>query len=391
MKRRYTLFHLDGERGLRGGERQLLYLASHLRAAGHENVIVCRAGVPLDREARRRGFKTLHLPFFFGEWDPISARRLRRAASREDSPILHAHTAHTAALARLASLWGGPPWVVHRRVDFHLRGSLSRIFKYSSAHRVVAVSKSIRRILIEDGVEESKIEVVPDCVPATEAEARLAGISAGPLRPAAREERAKIRRELSDALAIPADAFWVGNLAALVGHKDQATLLRSAAQVLRREPKARFLLIGSGPLERELRNLADELIVSQSVHFVGQVSDPRPWLQSMDLYVQSSWGEGMGSVLLEAMACGVPIVATTAGGIPEVVEDGRSALLVPPRSPEKLADAICAALSDRESAKKRARAAESSLQDFSMSRIGERMETLYRELCAGAGRNGGAP
>ncbi len=390
MKRRYTLFHLDGERGLRGGERQLLYLASHLRAAGHENVIVCRAGVPLDREARRRRFKTLNLPFL-GEWDIFSARRLRRAASQEDFPILHAHTAHTAALARLASLWGGPPWVVHRRVDFHLRGSLSRIFKYSAAHRVVAVSKSIRRILVEDGVEESKIEVVPDCVPATEAEARLADIPEGPLRPAAPEERAKIRQELSGALGIPAEAFWIGNLAALVGHKDQATLLRSAAQVLRREPKARFLLIGSGPLERELRNLADELIVSQSVHFVGQVSDPRPWLQAMDLYVQSSWGEGMGSVLLEAMACGVPIVATTAGGIPEVLEDGRSALLVPPRSPEKLADAVCAALSDRESAAKRARAAESSLENFSMSRIGERTETLYRELFVSPGRNGGAP
>ncbi len=390
MKKRCTLFHLDGERGLRGGQRQLLYLASYLRAEGHENVIVCRGGVPLDREARRRGFKVLNLPFL-GEWDIISAWRLRQASSREEMPILHAHTAHTAALARLASLWSGPPWIVHRRVDFHLRGPLSRIFKYSAAHRVIAVSNNIRRILVEDGMEESKVAVVPDCVPATAAEARLADIPEGPLRPAKPEERAQIRKGLSGALGIPADAFWVGNLAALVGHKDQATLIRSAAHVLEREPKARFLLIGSGPLERELKNLADELIVSHAVHFVGQVSDPRPWLQSMDLYVQPSWGEGMGSVLLEAMACGVPIVATTAGGIPEVVEDGRSALLVPPRSPKKLADAICAALSDRESAKKRARAAESSVRDFSMSRIGERTETLYRELFVSPGRNGGAP
>ena len=130
------LYHVDGERGLRGGERQLLYLACALRARGRRGVVYARAGGELEAEARRLGLETRSLPFL-ASWDPLSAARLARDARREGA-LIHAHTAHAAGLAALASL-AGVRFVAHRRVDFPVGGP-SAALKYGRARAVVAVS-----------------------------------------------------------------------------------------------------------------------------------------------------------------------------------------------------------------------------------------------------------
>ncbi len=380
MNAHYSLYHLDSERGFRGGERQLLYLAAHLRDQGHDNTVVCRRDSPLDRAARQQEFRVITLPFW-GECDPLSVWRLIAAVrSSRHAPILHAHTGHTAMLASMAGRLGAHPWVVHRRVDFPLRSSLSRRWKYDGAWSIIAVSDNIKRVLKSDGVDESNVRVVPDCLPVTDEEARSAGLPDGPLRPPENGARSGARRTLAERFGVPAGGVWIGNLAALVPHKDQTTLLRSVPRVLREIPDARFFLIGDGPLAEELRALALELGVADSVTFTGFDPNPKAWLHSLDLYIQSSWGEGMGSVLLEVMACRLPIVATTAGGIPEVVEDGRSALLVEPRSPQALARAIVDSHKEPAAARRRAQAALSDLERFSLARIGGQVADIYHGL-----------
>ena len=129
MKRRSTLYHLDGERGFRGGERQLLYLAAALRARGRRNVVYCRAGGELEAEARRQGF----------EVRPLSTFGLMKDARREGA-VVHAHTGRTAGFAvwsRLASI----PFVAHRRVDFPV-GFVASRWKYGLAAKTVAVSSA---------------------------------------------------------------------------------------------------------------------------------------------------------------------------------------------------------------------------------------------------------
>lgn len=375
---RFTAFHLDSEGGLRGGERQLLYLAAWLKAGGHRSVVVCRAGAPLEAAARRSGLETMTLPFC-GEWDPVSAWRLARAARAAENPVLHAHTAHAAGTAALARLFGGPPWLAHRRVDFPLSGPLSARLKYGSASRLVAVSEFIAGVLEAGGVERSRVRVVPDALPHGAAESRLAGLDA-PWGPAA--DRAALRARLAAELGLEPHTLWVGNLAALVGHKDQATLIRAIPAVVAREPRARFVVLGEGPERPRLEALAERLGVTGALRLPGRKEDPRPYLQSLDLYCQSSWGEGMGSVLLEAMACRVPVVATTAGGIPEVVRDGESARLVPPRDPAALAAALLAALADAEGSRRRAAAAAAALPRFSLERTGSAVLAAYREARA---------
>ena len=380
MKKLLRIFHLDSERSFRGGERQLLYLAGYLRQEGHDNVIVCRAATPLNAEARRRGFNTLHLPFW-GEWDPVSAWRLHKAAAIPPNiSIFHAHTGHTALLASMASKIGGEPWIVHRRVDFRLRSAVSRRWKYDGADRIISVSENIRSVLIQDGVSAQRISVIPDCLPISDSEASLAGHEKLRLSPATPEEKKRLRLEFERETGLPASVPWIGNFAALVPHKDHETLLNAAALVLRYKPESRFIILGEGPLREKLEDLAARLGISESVYFAGYRKDAVAWMKSLDLYVQSSWGEGMGSVLLEAMACAIPIVATAAGGIPEVIDNGATGLLVNPVSPDALGKAILESLDLPSQAQARSARALAGLHRFGLCRLGREVSDIYQGL-----------
>jgi L-malate glycosyltransferase len=373
--RRSTLFHVDGERGFRGGERQLLYLAAALRARGRRHVVYCRSGEELEAEAVRLGFETRPLPFL-NEWDPVSAWRLARDARREGA-VLHAHTGHAAGVAALASL-GGAPFIAHRRVDFGV-GAAARSLKYGRAGRTIAVSEAIARILRGSGLPDGKIAVIPDGLPADAEENAWVQGGANRFKPPLPVERAENRRLLATELGIDPAMTWVGNLAALVPHKDHDTLLAAAVIVLLKRPRTRFLIAGRGPEQARLAESVERMGLFGKVLFLGQ-RDPLLLLKALDVYVQSSWGEGMGSVLIEAAACGVPIAATTAGGIPEVVEDGATGLLAPPRRPEALADAVLKLCDDPALARRLAAEGLRRLPRFGLARMAADMEKIYDAL-----------
>ena len=376
MKRQSTLFHIDGERGFRGGERQLLYLAAALRARGRRNVVYCRAGQELEAEAGRQGFETRFLPFL-NEWDPVSAWRLAADARREGA-VIHAHTSHAAGIGSLAAL-SGVPFVAHRRVDFAV-GPLARIFKYGRAGKTVAVSSAIAKMLREAGLPGNKIAVVLDGIPVTAEECAWAQVGKEHFKPAPLEQKKEYRRSLAAEFDLDTTLTWVGNLAALVPHKDHDNLLAAALIVLLKRPKTVFLIAGRGPEEARLRDNVKRMGLLGKVVFLGQRADALPLLKSLDVYVQSSWGEGMGSVLIEAAACGVPIAATTAGGIPEVVEASRTGLLVPPRRPEELAEAILKLADDHALARRLADEGLRQLPRFGLSRMAADMEKIYDAL-----------
>jgi glycosyltransferase involved in cell wall biosynthesis len=376
MKRRSTLFHIDAERGFRGGERQLLYLAAALRARGRRNVVYCRAGGELEAEAARQGFETRTLPFL-NEWDPFSAWRLASDARREDA-VIHAHTGHAAGIGALAAL-RGVPFVAHRRVDFPV-GALARSFKYGRAGRTVAVSGAIAGILRAAGLPAEKISIVPDGLPVSAEENAWTQAVSGAFSPPSPEEKAECRRLLAAELGVDPAASWVGNLAALVPHKDHDTLLAAAVIVLLKRPKTRFLIAGRGPEEARLVESVSRMGLSGKVLFLGHRADPLPVLKALDVYVQSSWGEGMGSVLIEAAACGLPVAATRAGGIPDVVEHEATGLLVSPRAPEALAGAVLELLANPEKARRLAGEGLRRLPRFGLTRMAADMEEIYDSL-----------
>lgn len=321
--------HIDTARSWRGGQNQVLVTVLGLRSAGHRAMLVAHPG----GELRRRAEEGLELLPFAPrtEMDLTAAWRLSRAIKTLQPDVIHAHDPHGVAMAAMArSMSTQPkraPLVAARRVDFRLKGNALSRWKYEQVDLFICASEAIRRILLSDGVSADRAVTVHEGIDL----ARVASAS---------------EALLHDELWLPHGSPVVGNVAALVPHKGQRHLIDAAALVLRRVPDARFVIAGEGELRESLEQQVKHLGLEKHVFFTGFRTDVLSLIKAFDIFVMSSITEGLGTSLLDAMACGRPIVATTAGGIPEVVDKDVTGLLVPPRDHHAMADAIVKLLDD---------------------------------------------
>jgi glycosyltransferase involved in cell wall biosynthesis len=321
------LLHVDTAATWRGGQNQVLLTARAMAARGAEVAIACRAGGELQARAVAAGARVRPLPFRGDLWPP-AILGLAQALRRERPAALLLHDPHAVSAGLVASrLAGRTALVAVRRVDFPLRGVFSRA-KYASCDRVIVVSRAIGEVVRAGGVRPERVRLVYEGVPD-----RVAA-------PGGREALAS--------LGVPAGAPVVGNVAALTGHKDHATLVAAMALLRQRVPEARLVVAGEGELRGALEAQAGELGLADRVVFAGFRHDLDRLLPAFSVFCLSSRLEGLGTSLLDAMAFGLPVVATAAGGIPEAVEDGVTGRLVPPRDPGALAEALAEALGDEE-------------------------------------------
>jgi L-malate glycosyltransferase len=276
---------------------------------------------------------------------------------RSGPALLHAHDAHSLTLAGLAAWYSKTPLVVTRRVDFPLR----RRGFWAHADRVIAISEAVAGVLQADGIDRQRIVVVHSGIDLAEAE------RASPLG-------------LRDRLGLARGSALAVNVGALVPHKDHANLLRCAALLRTRCSSLHWAIAGDGPLRGELEGLRDALGLRERVHLLGHVSEPLRLVAEADVFAMSSREEGLGTSVLDAMARGIPVASTTAGGLPEMLGDG-AGLLVPPEQPSALAEAVARLLEDPElRAEVRARAL-TVVQRFSAQRMATEVGTVYRS-CA---------
>jgi glycosyltransferase involved in cell wall biosynthesis len=315
--------HIDTARTWRGGQNQVLLTVRGLQAHGHRAILAAHAQGEL--RARATGLVETVPLTVHGEVDIQAAWRLARLIARERPAVVHAHDPHGVAAAALAFAFGSaarrPALVASRRVDFHLGpGRLSR-WKYRRVDLFLASSEAIRAMLVEDGIDGTRVLTVHEGVD-------VDGVLATP------------STSVRELLGWPADALVVGNIAALVPHKGQKHLVEAARLVLERVPAARFLILGQGELQVALEHQIGELHLQGRVVLAGFRKDVLALLKTFDVFVMSSVTEGLGTSLLDAMAASRAIVATRAGGIPEVVEEGVTGLLVPPADAALLAERI---------------------------------------------------
>ncbi|HOX06431.1 MAG TPA: glycosyltransferase [Planctomycetota bacterium] len=357
--------HFSTQTGWRGGEQQLAWLARGLQAAGHSCLVVCHRDGEMLKRAPGMGLSAVGVPIR-GEVG-IRAVRESAAALREFRPdMVHLHDAHAVLVGSLAAkLSRSPAVVASRRVDFRIHSR----WKYTwGIDRVLAISAAVRSVLVECGLDPARIAVVPSGVDLSRFESL--------------PDRAEARR----GLGVADDELAVGMVAALTDHKGHRYLLEGWPAVLARHPRARLLLAGRGELEGELRAQAAQLGIAETVRFMGFCGDIPGMLAALDLFVLSSHLEGLCTSLMDAMAAQLPVVATEAGGIPEVVDPGRTGLLVGARDSAALGAAIVAMLDDSAGRARMGRAGrEKALAEFGCERMVERTVMVYGQVLAAKG------
>ncbi|MCK4532598.1 glycosyltransferase [bacterium] len=355
----YRILHVNTAKNWRGGEQQAAYLVEGLQSRGHSNFVVCQPKSVLEEK-----MSFLKIPVFpllmRGEWDLIAAIKLAKIMKKNNIQILHLHTAHAHTLGLFASKFNSAcKVVVSRRVVFPIRSQ----FKYKTGiDKIIAISKQVEKVLLEGGVDDGKIVIVYSSVDLK------------------RFKEIRNNDYVYKEFNLNPDFPIVGIVAALALNKDHHNFLYAAKMVKKNYPQAKFLIVGEGPLENELKILIQKLRLEKEVVFTGFRKDCLEIISTFDVFVLSSCLEGMGSVLLEAMALAKPIVATRTGGIPEVVLNGVSGILVPPKNSEELADGILQLLKDNVLAKEMGIKGKERVEEFSKEKMVEKTEKIYKEI-----------
>jgi glycosyltransferase involved in cell wall biosynthesis len=366
-----SLFHIDAGREWRGGQRQAFFLAGEIQKKGYPFKLVVQPDSPLQAKAVEAGLPVLPIAMK-SEADFWAVHRLARAMRRERCVLAHFHDAHGAAIgARAAARAHVPIRIVSRRVDFPIR---SRRKYIKAIDAVIAISEGVREVLVKGGVPERLISVVPS------------GIDFAPFR------EIKARDFLRKEFGFGPEDYLVGIVAQLEDHKGHRDLIEAARILKDHAPRVRIVIVGEGSLRMQLDRQAHELRVEDVVYFLGFREDVPRILASLDLFVLSSRMEGLGSSIMDAMASRLPVVATQAGGIPEVVIHRETGLLVPPQDPPALANAILKLYLDKALAGRLAqRGFEVVHERFSAEAMAMKIIGIYERIASEKGVRLGGP
>jgi glycosyltransferase involved in cell wall biosynthesis len=358
--------HIDTARTWRGGQNQALLTVLGLRGLGHRTVLVAHP----QGELRRRAAEGLDLIGLAPrtELDLAAAWRLARVLKQIQPEIVHAHDPHGVAVAAAAIGYGGmavkPTLVASRRVDFLLKMNALSQWKYRQVAAFLCASECIRQILIGQGIPRERALTIHEGID-------LAHVDAAP------------PVSVRETFWLPTNAPIVGCIGALVEHKGHRYLVHAAADIVRAVPEARVVILGEGDLRDELSRLIHELGLERHVLLPGFRPDVLSLLKAFDVFVMPSITEGLGTSILDAMACRKAVVASDVGGIPEVVERDVTGLLVPARDASALGAAVIRLLRDRALADLLAGAGRARVERrFTAERMVQETLDVYRRLRA---------
>ena len=306
--------------------------------------------------------------------DLIALRQLVVWFRRERPDIVHTHTSKAGLLGRLAAHRAGVPVVVHTPHGHVFYGHFGRLasWVFLQIERLLAKRTTWMIALTEAERDEHLVRGVgrPD---------RFAVVPSGIDLAWFRKADGKVRRR-PKGFNCPSDAVVVGSIGWLTPVKGHRVLLKAAAALRREWPRLHVVIVGGGPLREELERLARRLEIAEAVRFLGMRNDVSDCLTGMDIYVQPSLNEGMGRALIEAMAAGRPVVASRVGGIPAVVQDRKTGLLIPPNDPAALARAIDELLRKSDWARELGVAAQAGIGErFSQDAMVRAIESVYEQ------------
>lgn len=356
------VLHLSTALTWRGGEQQIAYLHLGLREAGIQQTILCPSKSALHIYCNKYSLNCVHLPKTSSlSW--AYAKRIKELVANANIDLIHIHDSHAHSNAVLAATLLGvkTPMVLHRRVDFAVSNHFLSRYKYNhpSIKRIISVSQAVQNILDPTIKDHGKLRMVHDSVDTS--------------------KTSHPTNRLRESLQLPGDALLIGNVAALADHKDPYTFI-SVAEALKDQPQYYFVWIGGGEMEAEVRAEIAKKGLQDRILLTGFRHDVRDILPELWIFMMTSKTEGLGSSILDAYLAGVPVVATAAGGIPELVEHGHTGLLAPVGDAETLAMHILHLSLDREYTQNLITAARQKAMGFDYHIMAEKVLEVYREV-----------
>jgi glycosyltransferase involved in cell wall biosynthesis len=346
------VLHLDSGREWRGGQRQVYLLARGQRENGHEPLVISQPDSPLIRRLRSAGIAVAAIRMR-GDWDLAAARRVRAVLRTWNADLIHAHDARAHAIA-LTSVVGRRqmPLVVTRRVPFVPRGRL----KYGRrVARFIAISSAVREALVAGGVDENRIELVYSGVP----------------RPSVSKPR-----DWRTECRWPRDSVVCGIVGAMTAEKGVATLSEIGARIPdASRSRIRLVLLGG-------QSAGSQSVGGLTAFRAGFVDEIHAAMAGLDILLHPSSAEGLGTAVIDAMALGVPPIAFRVGGLPELIQDQRSGILVPAGDVGAFAAATDRLVRDEALRASLAAAGPGRAAEFSVDRMVRGTQAVYDAVLA---------
>lgn len=355
------VLHIETGRHLYGGAKQVAYIIEGLHKRGVDNILVCQQGSAIATEVSQMA--EVHQLSLRGDVDFRLLFQVRKLIKQYRPDVIHCHS------RRGADIWGGIaghlshlPTVLSRRVDNLEPGWLVHR-KYSWYDRVICISEGIRQVLLKQGVPEQKVITVRSAIDVT-----------------AWSEHCS-REAFDNEFNTQPEQLILGMVAQLIPRKGHSLVLQAMQQLAADYPDLQLICFGQGPLRQALEQEAIERGLQDRVQFTGFRDDLPKWLGCIDMLVHPALTEGLGISLIQAAACSVPVIASRAGGMPEIVRDQLNGLLIEPGDLSALKQAMKRLIDEPHTRQQFGKAGRQLVeQEFSIEQMVEGNLAVYRDL-----------
>lgn len=361
------ILHFSSAKTWRGGEQQIAYLYEELTKKRLQQWIFCVQDSAMASYCLQKKMPHFTYQKRFSI-NPLVAIQLKAIVEKNGIDLVHLHDAHSHTFGFISTFLGNKtPFILSRRVDFPVRDSwLShRKYNHPSIKKILSVSNKVQQILAPAIIDQQKLQVVHSGVDVDRFQHSDKGI---------------LRKEYG----IPKAIKVIGNIAAIAPHKDYFTFVDTAEILLKTNQQLKFLIIGGDGGEEALikayiaeKKLTDYFILTGFRKDIAQI------LPEIEVFLFTSKEEGLGTSVIDALACGVPVVATDAGGIPEIIQDGMNGFLASVGNAAKLAEQINYVLLNTGEQDSIIKKGKETAQQFSKKRMAEKTYLVYQELIDG--------
>jgi len=361
-----NILHISTPLSWRGGEQQLAYLIEELAKQKEINQIVCCAtNSKMQAFCEMQNVTHVTIPKRT-PYHLSSFRKVNQICKKYSINLIHTHDAHAHTIAWLTNVFykNSPSIIVSRRVDFAVKKKYFSLKKYNAdaVKKIVCVSDLVRQITAPAIQVKDKLVVIHDGIDSNKFKYTASGI---------------LRKEFK----IPKDVFLIGKVAAIAPHKDYFTFVNTVEKLVAQKIKAHFFIIGGdGGEEQLIRKYIKQKKLEKYITLTGYRNDIPKILPELDLFLFTSKTEGLGTSVLDALACKVPVVSTNAGGIPEVIKDEMNGLLAPVGDAKKLAQQVVRVLNDSTLRAQIIKSGTSTVDKFTKEKMALKTMEIYKAV-----------